>query len=72
MKTIMMLAPLALLGACATTGTKSATAEERAQCEAMAQQMGTQSTHDHGQMKGGVPNTMNLTHERCRQILAQQ
>lgn len=72
MKTILILAPLALLGACATTGTQTATAEERAQCQAMAQQMGTQTTHDHQQMKGGLPNTMNLTHDRCRQILAQQ
>ena len=61
--------PALLLGGCATT--RQATAEERAQCQAMAQTMGTQTTHEHGEMKGQGPSGMNLTHQRCQQILSQ-
>ncbi len=33
--------------------------------------MGTNTTHDHNSLKGMGLNSMNLTHERCQQILAQ-
>lgn len=64
------LAAVAVLSACATTQT--ATSEERAYCQSMASQMGTGTTHDHSAMKGMPANSMNLTHERCQQILAQK
>lgn len=57
------------LAGCVTT--KDATAEERASCERMEQAMGTDATHDHNEMKGRGMNPMNLSHARCRQILAQ-
>jgi hypothetical protein len=60
--------PLAGLAACATTQT--ATAEERAYCAKMAEEMGTRTTHDHGEMKGGPANPMNASHQRCQQVLA--
>lgn len=72
MKKLLLLAPLIALSACATTGTKTATAEELAQCRAMAQQMGTNTAHDHGEMKGAGPSAMNFTHQRCREIRKQQ
>jgi hypothetical protein len=37
----------------------------------MEQTMGTNTTHDHGEMKGRGINPMNITHQRCQQILAQ-
>ena len=56
------------LSACATTQT--ATIEQRAYCERMAEQMGTGTTHDHAAMKGMPANSMNLTHEQCQRVLA--
>jgi len=37
----------------------------------MEQTMGTNTTHDHNEMKGMGMNPMNLSHARCQQILAQ-
>ena len=63
------LAPLALLPLAACMTTPEATAEERAACERMERSMGVHTTHDHQQMKGTGANPMNLTHERCQQVL---
>lgn len=60
-----------LLAGCATTGTRTATAAERASCAKMEEDMGLRSPHDHGEMKGRGMNPMNLSHERCVRILAQ-
>lgn len=49
----------------------AATAEERAACEKMAEHMGTGSVHEHSSDKGQGPGAMTLTHERCKQILAE-
>ena len=70
MKLVMAAATLSLvsLGGCATT---RATPEQRASCERMEQTMGTNTTHDHGEMKGQGLNSMNLSHQRYQQILAQ-
>ena len=65
---------LGLLTGCATTAGKTAvTAEERAECQAMADQMGTNQAHSHAEMKGqpNVVTTMNREHTRCRAILAE-
>lgn len=62
----LFLTPLA---GCATT--RDATPEQRASCERMERTMGTNTTHDHNSLKGMGLNSMNLTHERCQQILAQ-
>ena len=59
---------LASLSACVTT--RPATAEQRAYCERMAAEMGNRAAHDHGEMKGQGPGGMNLSHQRCREILA--
>jgi hypothetical protein len=71
MKRLMIVAtlPLIALGGCVTT--RTATAEERASCERMEQDMGLGTPHDHNAMKGLGLNPMNLSHERCVQILAQ-
>lgn len=60
--------PFLLLGGCVTT----ATAEQRASCAEMAGTMGTQNAHDHGETKGLPRNSMNLTHDQCRRILARR
>src|SRR3546814_15524793 len=57
-----------LLGACVT---KPATSAEYASCQAMERDMGVADRHDHGEMKGQGRNAMNLSHDRCRQILSQ-
>ncbi|GLI98848.1 hypothetical protein [Sphingobium sp. BS19] len=62
----LSLVPLA---GCATM--RDATPEQRASCERMEQTMGTNTTHDHNEMKGMGMNSMNLSHARCQQILAQ-
>ncbi len=68
MRTIIIASlPLLMLGGCVTT----ATAEERAYCQRMEGEMGTQTTHDHNEARGGPPNSMNASHTRCRQILRQ-
>ena len=71
MKRFLIVAalPLIALGGCVTT--REATAEERASCERMEQNMGLGARHDHNEMKGQGLNPMNLSHERCKQILAQ-
>jgi hypothetical protein len=62
----LSLVPLA---GCATM--RDATPEQRASSERMEQTMGTNTTHDHNEMKGMGMNPMNLSHARCQQILAQ-
>lgn len=69
---IAFAAPLLLLGACTTTSEMAATPEQRATCQAMAQEMGTTSPHSHPEMKGSGPAPMTMTHDRCRKILAQR
>jgi hypothetical protein len=69
--TILACTACLALSACAH-GQKVMTAEQRTECEKMAQQMDTQSTHDHGAMRGNPPNPMNMTHDQCRQMMAQE
>ena len=54
------------LTACVTTPPTSAQIES---CRAMEGQMGLQTPHDHNEMKGRGRNPMNLSHDRCVQIL---
>lgn len=70
MKLVIAAATLSMisLGGCVTT---RATQEQRASCERMEQAMGVNTTHDHGEMKGRGINPMNISHQRCQQILAQ-
>ena len=49
----------------------AATAEERAECEKMMKDMGTEQRHEHSQDKGQGPSAMNMTHARCKEILAE-
>ena len=67
-KTIAIL-PLLVGAACATTPSISYTEEERASCQRMEADMGLNSPHDHAAMKGTGMNPMNLSHDRCMQIL---
>lgn len=60
-----------LLGGCATMSGRTATSKERAACIEMEKGMGLGTTHDHAEMKGMGRNPMNMTHDRCMQILAQ-
>ena len=69
MKRFLIMAALPLMGLAGCASTGNATAEERASCERMEQNMGLGVTHDHAQMKGQGVNPMNLSHERCQQIL---
>ena len=46
----------------------AATADERAKCEEMAKEMGTEQRHAH---KSQGPAAMNMTHARCKEILAE-
>lgn len=55
---------------CVTTSTP--TAEQRAYCTRMAEQMGTATTHDHSAMKGMPASPMNMTHEQCQRLRARQ
>jgi len=50
---------------------RMATSQERAACAEMEKNMGLGTTHDHAEMKGQGRNAMNLSHDRCVQILAQ-
>ena len=72
MKGLIVMASAAILvSACATVGEVSA--EERARCEAMRAEMGTQQRHSHEEVKGTVAQTpMNREHQRCRAILDQR
>jgi hypothetical protein len=64
------LAALVAVSACTTVG--PVTAEERARCEAMRAEMGTQPRHRHQEDKGTVARSpMNREHQRCRAILEQ-
>lgn len=60
-----------LLAGCTTMSGRMATSKERAACVEMEKDMGLQTTHDHAEMKGMGRNPMNMTHDRCMQILAQ-
>lgn len=62
--------PVFLLGGCVTTSPERAAAE-RAACDEMEREMSLRTAHDHSEMKGIGRNPMNLSHDRCRQILAQ-
>ena len=55
-----------LLSACATT---APTESQIASCRQMESDMGVADRHDHSEMKGQGRNPMNLSHDRCRQIL---
>lgn len=71
MKILLFAAlPMLLFAGCATT--REASAAERNSCEKMEQIMGTNSTHDHNSLKGMGMNSMNLSHERCQQIIGSQ
>jgi len=64
--TLAALSIATLLSACATT---PPTESQIASCRAMEGDMGLAARHDHAEMKGQGPNPMNLSHDRCRQIL---
>lgn len=66
--TFLTILPL-LLPACATSHITYTEAELES-CRKMEQTMGVQTTHDHDAMRGAGMNPMNLSHERCQQILA--
>ncbi|EXS68705.1 MULTISPECIES: hypothetical protein [unclassified Sphingobium] len=66
---VLGLVPLALLGACATV---PPTPSQVAACEEMERDMGLSTPHDHGEMKQQGRNPMNLSHDRCQQILKQR
>jgi hypothetical protein len=57
-----------LLSACATTPPASV---QIASCREMEGDMGLATPHDHAEMKGQGHNPMNLSHDRCLQILKQ-
>lgn len=63
-----LAAAAALLSACATT---PPTESQIVGCRQMESGMGVNDRHDHGEMKGQGRNPMNLSHDRCRQILRQ-
>lgn len=58
------------LAGCVTPDRRMATTTERAACVDMDKQMGLGTTHDHAEMRGMGHNPMNLSHDRCVQILA--
>lgn len=60
------IAPVILLGACATVPPTSAEIES---CRKMESEMGIGQVHDHNEMKGRGLNPMNLSHARCMEIL---
>jgi len=63
---LILLAALPLAGCVTTTEPSS---QERAYCERMEREMGTDHRHDHAEAKGMGMNPMNVTHARCRQML---
>lgn len=69
MKTLILSAalPIVFLAGCATT--REATSAELSSCEKMEQTMGTNAAHDHNSLKGMGMNSMNISHERCQQML---
>lgn len=69
-RSFIVLAALVAVSACTAVG--PVTAEERARCEAMRAQMGTQPRHSHEEVKGTVAQSpMNREHQRCRATLQQ-
>ena len=56
------------LAACATTAETQAS--QLAYCQQMQRQMGTEQTHDHTEAKGMGSSAMNVSHERCRDLLS--
>lgn len=69
--TSILIVTATLLTGCATMNGRMATSQERAACVEMEKDMGLQTTHDHAEMKAMGRNPMNMTHDRCMQILAQ-
>lgn len=67
LKIALSLTAALSLAACVTT--TELTADERAYCERMERQMGTDHRHDHAEAKGVGMNPMNVSHARCRQML---
>lgn len=63
---VLGIAPVVLLGACATVPPTSAEIES---CRKMESEMGVGQVHDHNEMKGRGINPMNLSHARCMEIL---
>jgi len=63
-KSLISLAAMLAVSACATTGTM--TAQERARCQEMARTMGAEAPHDHQAERSGMASSMNGQHERCR------
>lgn len=70
MKIYVLISTLsaALLGGCATI---TPTPTQIASCQDMERDMGLSTPHDHNEMKQAGRNPMNLSHERCQQILRQ-
>jgi hypothetical protein len=68
-KIVAIFPLLVLTGACVTTPSASFSEAERASCQRMEEAMGLNAPHDHAAMKGAGMNPMNLSHERCLQIL---
>ncbi len=60
-----------LLTGCVTPAEPMATSQERASCVEMERSMGLGARHDHAEMRGMGRNPMNLSHDRCMQVLAQ-
>ena len=72
MKALLVVGCVAILVPACTT-VREASNEERARCESMRAQMGTQPRHSHGELKGTVAQTpMNREHHRCRALLNQR
>lgn len=69
-KTVALIALPILLAGCATVSTPEQLAAERASCERMENHMGLDQNHDHQALKGQGLNPMNLSHERCKRLLA--
>lgn len=63
---VAALASTTILSACVTT---PPTSTQIASCRDMEGGMGLGTPHDHAEMKGQGRNPMNLSHERCVQIL---
>jgi hypothetical protein len=66
-RSALAIAVALTLAACVTTAEPGS--REFAYCERMERQMGTDHTHDHAVAKGMGINPMNVTHDRCRQML---
>jgi hypothetical protein len=69
LRTIMTCFVAVSLAACATTPEPGSA--EFAYCERMEREMGTEHRHDHAEARGMGMNPMNVTHDRCRRMLAE-